>query len=89
MENHFYHIRLPPLTVTILRKCVHCVLGATSMGPMESTVYLQMITSVRFCLSYDALNVTLSPSKFVYFNEKLHCCHESVMLQVPITLFMK
>ena len=34
-----------------------------------------MIMSVRFCLSYDLLNVILSPSKFVYFNEKLHCCN--------------
>ena len=34
-----------------------------------------MITSVRFCLSYDLLNVILSPSKFGYFNENLHCCH--------------
>ena len=32
-----------------------------------------MIMSVRFCLSYDLLNEILSPSKFVYFNEKLHC----------------
>ena len=28
-----------------------------------------MITSVRFCLSYNLLNVILLPSKFVYFNE--------------------
>ena len=34
-----------------------------------------MITSVRFCLSYDLLNVILSPSKFVYFNENLNCCN--------------
>ena len=34
-----------------------------------------MITSVRLCLSYDLLNVILSPSKFVYFNENLHCCN--------------
>ena len=33
-----------------------------------------MITSERFCLSYDPLNVILSPSKFVNFNENLHCC---------------
>ena len=33
-----------------------------------------MITSVRFCLSNDLLNVILLPSKFVYFNENLHCC---------------
>ena len=32
----------------------------------------EMITSVRFCLSYDLLNVILSPSKFVYFTENLH-----------------
>ena len=39
-----------------------------------------MITSVRFCLSYDILHVNAiyAPSKFVYsyFNEILHCCHE-------------
>ena len=35
-----------------------------------------MITRVRFCLSYDLLNVILSPSKFVYSNENLHCFHE-------------
>ena len=34
-----------------------------------------MIMSVRFCLSYDLLNAFLSPSKFVYFNEKMHCCN--------------
>ena len=33
-----------------------------------------MIKSVRFCLSYDNFNTTLLPSKFVYFNENLHCC---------------
>ena len=32
-----------------------------------------MIMSVRFCLSYDFLNRILLPSKFVYFNENLHC----------------
>ena len=35
-----------------------------------------MITSVRFCFSYDLLNVILSYSKFVYTNENLHCCNE-------------
>ena len=34
-----------------------------------------MITSVRFCLSYDNLNATLSHSKLVYFNENLLCCN--------------
>ena len=34
-----------------------------------------MITYVRFYLSYDILNAILSPSKFVYFNENVHCCH--------------
>ena len=34
-----------------------------------------MIASVRFCLSYDALNAILPPSKFVNFNENLHCCN--------------
>ena len=34
-----------------------------------------MIRTVRFCLSYDFLNAILSPSKFVYFNENLHCCN--------------
>ena len=33
----------------------------------------KMITSVRFCLSYDLLNVILSLSKFVYFHKNLHC----------------
>ena len=57
-----------------------------------------MITSVRFCLSYDLLNAFLWPSKFVYFNENLHCCKDvvmtvlvpakSVLLLVVITLFM-
>ena len=36
---------------------------------------IEMITSVRFCLSYDLLNVILSPLKFVYFNENLHSCN--------------
>ena len=35
----------------------------------------EMIMSVRFCLSYDLLNAISSPSKFVYFNENLHCCN--------------
>ena len=34
-----------------------------------------MIMSVRFCLSYDLLNVILWPSKIVYFNEHLHLCN--------------
>ena len=34
-----------------------------------------MITSERFCISYDLLNAILLPSKFVYFSENLHCCH--------------
>ena len=34
-----------------------------------------MITSVRFCLSHSLLNAILSPSKFVYLNEKLHYCN--------------
>ena len=34
-----------------------------------------MITGVRFCLSYDLLNVFFSHSKFVYFHEKLHFCN--------------
>ena len=32
-----------------------------------------MNTSVKFCLSYDIFNPILSSSKFVYFNENLHC----------------
>ena len=32
-----------------------------------------MISSVRFCLSYNLLNVILLPSNFVYFNENLGC----------------
>ena len=35
-----------------------------------------MIASVGFYLSCDLLNVILPPSKFVYLNENLHCCHE-------------
>ena len=35
----------------------------------------EMITSVRFCLSYDLLNAILLLSNFVYFNEKLYCCN--------------
>ena len=32
MENHFYHIRLPPFNVTIFITHVHnCVMGATPM----------------------------------------------------------
>ena len=30
--------------------------------------------SVSLCLSYDHLNVILSPSKFVCFKENLHWC---------------
>ena len=35
-----------------------------------------MITSVKFCLSYDILNAILWPTQLVYFNENLHCGHE-------------
>ena len=44
---------------------------------------------VRFCLSYDSLNVILSPSKFVYFNENFRCCNgrrHVMMLLVPYKL---
>ena len=41
----------------------------------------EIITSLRFCLSYDLLNVILSPSKFVYFNENL-----LVVTDVPMAL---
>ena len=34
-----------------------------------------MITSVRFCLTYDLLNVILLPSKFVNFHENVHFCY--------------
>ena len=57
-----------------------------------------MATSVRSCLSYDLSNAILSPSKFVYFKEKLHCGHrrrhdvtfsrQSANTRVVITLFM-
>ena len=33
-----------------------------------------MITSIRFCLKIRPVYATLSPSKFVYFNESLHYC---------------
>ena len=33
-----------------------------------------MITSVRFCLSYNLLNAILSPYR-VFFNENLHRCN--------------
>ena len=35
----------------------------------------EMITSVRFCLSYDLLNAILSPLKFVYFHENFLYCN--------------
>ena len=48
-----------------------------------------MIMSVRFCLSYDLLNVILSPLKFVYFKENLHFGMDVVMaLLVPIESVM-
>ena len=34
-----------------------------------------LISSLRYCSSYDLLNANLSPLEFVYFNENLHCCH--------------
>ena len=46
-----------------------------SIGPGWDQTRNPWITSVRFCLSYDLLNVILSPSKFVYFNENLLCCN--------------
>ena len=41
-----------------------------------------MITSVRFCLSSDLLNVILSSPKFVYFHEYLHCCNRHRLYDV-------
>ena len=38
-----------------------------------------MVTSVRFFLSYDLLNESLSSSKIVYFNDNLPC-HEKCYL---------
>ena len=35
----------------------------------------EMHTIVRFCLSCDLSNAILSPSRFVYFKDKLHCWH--------------
>ena len=57
-----------------------------------------MITSVRFCLSYDLLIAILSPTKLVY-SMKICCVvtdvvmtllvpAESVMKRVVITLFV-
>ena len=39
----------------------------------KSWTQYEMISSVRFCLSKDNLNVILLPTKFVYFNENVHC----------------
>ena len=57
-----------------------------------------MITSVRFCLSYDRLNATLRPSKFVISVKNcivvtdvvvmLVAHAESVMYGVVITLYI-
>ena len=56
-----------------------------------------MIMSVRFCLSYDLLNVILSPSKFISMKicivviddvKKLLLPADSVTKRVVITLFM-
>ena len=41
----------------------------------QATGEFNMITSVRFCLSYDLLNQFLLPKKLVYFHENLHCCN--------------
>ena len=47
-----------------------------SYKPLASLINLiEMITSVRFCLSYDLLNAILLPPKFVNYNEILHCCN--------------
>ena len=38
MENHFYHIKLPPLTVTfLLGTCVTCVMGAGIVREVHRT----------------------------------------------------
>ena len=46
----------------------------TSLGE-SNKFHNEMLMSVRFCLSYGLLNMILWPSKFVYFNENLHCCN--------------
>ena len=47
-----------------------------SYKPLASLIHLmKMIMSVRFCLSYDLLNVILSPPKFVNYNRILYCCN--------------
>ena len=48
-----------------------------------------MITSVRYCLSIDLLNVIFLPSKFVYLNENLNSVSNDVMtLFVPTKSIM-
>ena len=37
-------------------------------------------------MSYELSNVILSPSKFVYFKEKLQCCHVVMPLLVPVEI---
>ena len=51
-------------------KLVKCSYNSFALTPRY-----EMTTSVRFSLSYNLLNVILSPSKFVYSIENLHCCH--------------
>ena len=35
--------------------------------------------AIKQTKSYDLLNAILSPSKFVYFSENLHCCDGCIM----------
>ena len=50
------------------------LLNSPSLGEFNK-FNMKMITRVRFCLSYNLLNVILSTSKFVYFSENLHYCN--------------
>ena len=49
-----------------------CWLSGERSWPFGLLVY-EMIKSVRFCVSYDLLNLILLPSKIVYFNLKEGC----------------
>ena len=65
---------LLPATETTL-KIEISLFSSPDMILHKKQIQYEMITSVRFCLSYGLLNAILSHS--FYFNENLHCRHGS------------
>ena len=57
MENQFYHIKWPPLNVTILlHKCVTCVMGATPMISVTPWLLYFSVCTLCYHVWYSQIN---------------------------------